>query len=477
MILRYASPHAFRPKLLQSVCLSCLRQGTRKNRIGIGQTVTRSATTVSTSTTPRWSGYFSMNGGFDTGIGKRRVSITGEESLSPQETKELPHRRRQRLKSESKSKNSTEELPSNASTTLTDSASSLPKNSFRRLFSILLSLSKPRLSILVVLTAMATYTLYPVPSLLLPSSTITPSLSPLTLTFLTTGTALCAASANTFNMLYEPKWDALMSRTRNRPLVRGLISPLGAAIFGLISGSIGIGSLYYGVNPTVACLGALNIVLYAGIYTPMKRVSAVNTWIGALVGGIPPLMGWAAAAGQSATNLNGDWKELLLGEQNLGGWLLAALLVAWQFPHFMSLSWPIREEYKNAGYKMLAWTNPARNARVALRYSILLFPICIGLCYSGITEWSFAITSTPINAWLVWEAMRFYNYTGLKGSARGLFWASIWHLPVVLVFAMIGKKGIWERVWDAVFGLPVDEEDEFEDEEEEAKLLATTRNV
>jgi len=72
----------------------------------------------------------------------------------------------------------------------------------------------------------------------------------------------------------------------------------------------------YGVNPTVSFLGALNIVLYAGAYTPLKRVSVVNTWIGAIVGGIPPLMGWAAAAGQSATH--GDWKELLLGEQNFG---------------------------------------------------------------------------------------------------------------------------------------------------------------
>jgi heme o synthase len=112
---------------------------------------------------------------------------------------------------------------------------------------------------------MASYSLYPVPELLSPSATSTPSLSTLTLLFLTTGTALCAASANALNMLYEPKWDAMMSRTRNRPLVRGLISTRGAALFAILSGLTGIGALYYGVNPTVSFLGGLYILLYAGV--------------------------------------------------------------------------------------------------------------------------------------------------------------------------------------------------------------------
>lgn len=277
-------------------------------------------------------------------------------------------------------------------------------------------------------------------------------------------------------MLYEPKWDAMMSRTRNRPLVRGLISTRGAALFAILAGVGGVTALYYGVNPTVSFLGALNIVLYAGLYTPLKRVSVVNTWVGAIVGGIPPLMGWTAAAGQSATH--GDWKELLLGEHNIGGWLLAALLFAWQFPHFMSLSWSIREEYKNAGYKMLCWTNPARNGRVALRYSILFFPICIGLCYYGVTEWTFAAASAPVNIWLVKEAVRFWKLEGHKGSARGLFWASVWHLPVVMILAMVEKKGMWQRVWRAVMGEPdLDEEDWLEEDEEDAVFSAKEGKV
>ena len=276
-------------------------------------------------------------------------------------------------------------------------------------------------------------------------------------------------------MLYEPKWDAMMSRTKNRPLVRGLISPRGALLFAICSATLGTAALYYGVNPTVASLGAFNIFLYAGVYTPLKRISVLNTWVGALVGGIPPLMGWAAAAGQTATG-SGDWKELLLGYENLGGWLLAALLVAWQFPHFMALSWTIRHEYKNAGYKMLSWTNPARNGRVALRYSLAMLPICVGLCAVGVTEWSFAVASAPVNLWMVREAYRFWKYEGLKGSARGLFWASVWHLPAVMVLAMVEKKGMWQRIWKAVSGAPDDDEWE-EIEEEEGQGKSTVSGV
>jgi protoheme IX farnesyltransferase len=251
-----------------------------------------------------------------------------------------------------------------------------------------------------------------------------------------------------------------------------LISTRGAAIFAILAGITGVTALYYGVNPTTACLGALNIGLYAAVYTPLKRISVVNTWVGALVGALPPLMGWTAAAGQSATE--GGWRELLLGEQNYGGWLLAAFLGVWQFPHFMSLSWSIREEYRAAGYRMLCWVNPGRNGRVALRYSLAMFPVCILLCYTGVTEWSFAVASAPVNIWLVREAWKFWRYEGFKGSARGLFWASVWHLPVVLVLAMVEKRGMWQRVWRAVMGEgnPDDEEEWIDEDEEDAVLSA-----
>ncbi|KAF2402843.1 mitochondria protoheme IX farnesyltransferase [Trichodelitschia bisporula] len=356
-------------------------------------------------------------------------------------------------------------IPLDASNRLTTLSAQLPRNSFRRLFTTYLSLSKPRLTFLIVLTTTAAYSLYPVPALLQSSATAAPTLSTLTLLFLTTGTFLCSASANTLNMLMEPEHDGKMSRTRNRPLVRKLLTSRAALVFATVCGVTGTIALYAGVNPTTAFLGALNIFVYAGMYTPLKRISVMNTWVGAVVGGIPPLMGWTAAAGQCATGA-GDWHELLFGEGTAGGWLLAALLFCWQFPHFNALSWGIREEYKNAGYRMMAWTNPARNARVALRYSVLFVPVCLGLVWCGVVDRWFLVPSTAVNGWVIWESYRFWKYEGKKGSARGLFWASVWHLPLVLVFAMVMKKGLWERVWRAAVGAPPMEDDEWEEYEE-----------
>ncbi|KAF2867996.1 protoheme IX farnesyltransferase mitochondrial precursor [Massariosphaeria phaeospora] len=399
------------------------------------------------------------------------LAATAHQSTPQNPTKEvLPHRRRKKARElAAEDAEGNYPIALDASSKLATLSSSLPRRSVRRVFTTYLSLSKPRLSFLVVLTATAAYSLYPVPGLLAPAATATPSLSTLTLLFLTTGTALCSSSANAFNMWMEPAHDAKMSRTRNRPLVRKLISPRGALAFAIICGTVGTGALYYGVNPTTAFLGAANIVLYAGVYTPMKRISVLNTWVGAVVGGIPPLMGWTAAAGQCAHD--GTWQELLFGEGSAGGWLCAGLLFAWQFPHFNSLSWAIRDEYKHAGYRMLCWVNTAQNGRVALRYAILMFPVCIGLSYCEVTDWSFVATSSAVNGWMVWRAVQFWRENGQKGSARSLFWASVWHLPIVMVLAMAQKKGLAERVWRSLFGFPEEDEDdlyyEVEDVEEQ----------
>lgn len=424
-------------------------------------------------------------------------ATTTSTDLPPVDNTILPHRRRQAQRkaaaaaaaAEAAGETSTTtplinpdaptaDLAPDASSQLAAAAASAPADSLKRRLSSMLSLSKPRLTVLVVLSAMVPYALYPVPAFLTSSAldtSLAPSLSPLTLLFLTTGTTLCSASANALNMLYEPDTDSKMTRTRTRPLVRRLLTTKAAVLFAVGCGLAGTLALYFGVNPTVSFLGAANIALYAGAYTPLKRISAVNTWVGAIVGGIPPLMGWAAAAGESATG-DGTWRELLFASDgsSLGGWLFAGLLFAWQFPHFMPLSWGIRHEYKAAGLRMLAWTNPARNGRVALRYSLAFIPLCVGLSATGVTEWSFAVTSLPVNAWLVWEAVKFWRLEGHKGSARGLFWASVWHLPVIMVLALAQKKGMWGRVWRSVFGQPEEEEEEgewiYEDEEEEEEV-------
>jgi protoheme IX farnesyltransferase len=355
------------------------------------------------------------------------------------------------------------ELPQDASSALSTMAASAAPTSLRRRMATYLALTKPRLAFLVVLTTTASYSLYPVPSLLSTAATHTPSLSSLTLLFLTTGTFSTIACANTLNMLFETTHDAKMTRTRNRPLVRGLIGPRAALAFALAAGATGTAILWYGVNPTTAVLGAANAVLYACIYTPLKRFHPINTWIGAIVGGIPPLMGWCAAGGHyittsssssSATttlSLTDEAKALLFGPAAAGGWLLAALLFAWQFPHFNALSHPIRHDYLAAGYRMLVSLNPRMNTRVALRYSLLMFPICFGLSHVGVTDRWFVLSSSVMNGWMVYEACRFWSSGGGEGkravkTARGLFWASVWHLPIVLVLAMAHKKGLWDGV-------------------------------
>ncbi|OXV08620.1 hypothetical protein Egran_03618 [Elaphomyces granulatus] len=392
--------------------------------------------------------------------------------IATENPRELPpHRRRKRLAQDND--NDVEPvIPPDASSQLSTLSSSLPLTSLRRKLATYLALTKPRLSFLILLTTTSAYGLYPISSLLTLDSSMAelPTLSMSTLTFfyLTAGTFLSASSANTLNMLFEPQYDARMSRTRNRPLVRGLLSARAALLFAISTGVTGLTLLYIGTNPTVAALSAFNIFLYAFVYTPLKRLHVINTWVGAIVGGIPPLMGWVAAAGQTATTGHDTWRDMLLSEDSIGGWLLASLLFAWQFPHFNSLSHTIREEYKAAGYKMMAWVNPARNARVALRYSILMFPISFGLWWVGIVNNGFLVGSTLANGWLVQKAYWFWKHQGSKGTARGLFWASVWQLPILMVGALVTKKGVWEGVWRRVAG--GDEEGLYEDEEGENSI-------
>ncbi|KTW30480.1 protoheme IX farnesyltransferase [Pneumocystis jirovecii RU7] len=287
--------------------------------------------------------------------------------------------------------------------------------------STFIELTKPRLTFLVVLSAMSSYALAPFPSA---------SMS--TLIFLTFGTTLCSSSANAFNMLIESAFDAQMSRTRSRPLVRGIISLPTVFSFVCVTGFLGIFFLAWGVNGTTALLGITNIFLYAGVYTPLKRISIINTWVGAIVGALPPLMGWSASS-------NGDLFS------HLGGWVLAGILYAWQFPHFNSLSWNIRQEYARAGYHMTCIINPSLNARVSLRYSLLCFLLCWALPVTGLVDSFYFFDSSVINMFMTVYAWKFYRHQNEK-NARELFFASLIHLPCIFLLALIHKiVMIWPK--------------------------------
>ena len=159
-----------------------------------------------------------------------------------------------------------------------------------------------------------------------------------------------------------------------------------------------------------------------GVYTPSKRFTIANTWIGAIVGAIPPMMGWVGA-----TN-----------SLDLGAWVLASVLYAWQFPHFNSLAWNLRKDYSRAGYMMMSVVNPALNARVALRYSLLLYPISFLVPYLEITSWGFLSTSSLINSYMAIKAYKFWKNSD-DASARQLFFASLVHLPIYLCLLMLFK--------------------------------------
>jgi protoheme IX farnesyltransferase len=160
----------------------------------------------------------------------------------------------------------------------------------------------------------------------------------------------------------------------------------------------------------------------------MKRLSIVNTWIGSVVGAIPPLMGWAACTGSLTP------PALVLG----------AVLYAWQFPHFNALSWSLRADYSRGGYRMMAVTHPVLCRKVALRYCMSLIPICsLAAPLTGLTSWWFALDSLPLNVWFTYLAWRFYNDSDFK-SARRLFRFSLFHLPLLLGLMFINKTE-WKK--------------------------------
>jgi len=342
----------------------------------------------------------------------------------------------------------------------------LPASSYRaipaltptRLSAIYAQLSKARLTSFNVLVAMSGVALSPIP-------TTVPVLLSTAL-----GTALCSASANALNQLQEVPYDAQMARTRARPLVRRALTPAHATAFAAAAGLAGPALLWSMCNPTTALLGAANIALYAGPYTWMKRRTIWNTWVGAIVGAVPPLMGWAAVGGAllpsaahpialclpkalttdallapfltTAVSSSNSSGALLLLDNPLAPWALFALMFSWQFPHFNALAHYVRGAYAQGGYRMLAVLDPRKNRLVALRHVFILTGICAVLVpLSGLTTWSFALTSLAPNAIWLRAAWRFNRFGG-EAHARTVFAHSLWWLPVVLGLMIVHKNNV-----------------------------------
>ncbi|KHN88748.1 Protoheme IX farnesyltransferase, mitochondrial [Toxocara canis] len=282
-------------------------------------------------------------------------------------------------------------------------------------------LSKARLTALITSTAIGGYMMTP-ETICLASFLACAS-----------GTALLSACANACNHLLEAPYDAQMKRTQSRLLVVHRFSPLHAVGFASVAALAGVAVLSMGCNALTAALGLLNVFLYAGVYTPMKRHSIGCTWAGAVVGAIPPVMGYTAATGTVQP----------------AALILAAILYSWQFPHFNSLSWNLRGDYSRAGYRIMCVTNEALCRRTTLRHSLALCGICsIAAPYSNLTTWSFAFDSLPVNAFLVYFAMKFYTNPDAKTS-RALFRYSLLYLPLIMVLMVVSKYGQSSTVLEA----------------------------
>jgi heme o synthase len=236
------------------------------------------------------------------------------------------------------------------------------------------------------------------------------------------GTALVAAGTNALNQYVERDHDARMHRTRTRPLPAGRITPRAALIFS--SAVAIIGTLYLGlaVNWLTAALGAFTLASYIFIYTPLKRLSTINTLIGAIPGAIPPLMGWTAA-----TN-----------ELGVGGWIIFGILFLWQLPHFMAISWLHREDYARGGFAMLAVRDldGAAVARQAIFYTLALLPVSVAPSLVGLTGTTYFTGAFLGGAVFLAATIRFFFDRGQK-NARSLFMISNLYLITVMLLLVV----------------------------------------
>ncbi len=230
------------------------------------------------------------------------------------------------------------------------------------------------------------------------------------------GTALLCGGASALNQYMERETDALMERTRRRPIPAGRLRPEEALLFGLGLSAAGLVTLAF-VNALTLALGAASLLSYVLAYTPLKRVTSLCTVVGAVPGALPPLMGWAAAR----------------GSLDAAGWGLFAILFLWQLPHFLAIGWLYREDYARGGFPMLAVTDKdgASTGRQAVLYATALLPVTLaaGLLASAGAGYLWGALVLGL-AFLACATVFAWNRT--VGAARRLFFASVLYLPLLL---------------------------------------------
>lgn len=242
------------------------------------------------------------------------------------------------------------------------------------------------------------------------------------------GTALVAAGTNALNQIRERDTDALMRRTRQRPLPTGRITPRAALEFAIAAAVTGIGLLAWRVNLLTAGLAALTLVSYVWVYTSLKPRTSYNTLVGAVPGALPVLGGWTAAG----------------GELSAPAWALFWILFLWQLPHFLALAWIYRDDYRTAGLAMLSIddTDGDRTARMTMLYAVALVPVSLLPTVLGLTGplyfWGvlgLSLAYAAAGAAMLWQR------TARLAWARRVFLVSIIYLPALLTLGVVDKTG------------------------------------
>lgn len=239
------------------------------------------------------------------------------------------------------------------------------------------------------------------------------------------GTAAAAAGASALNQWWERKSDALMNRTKTRPVPAGRMRPAEALVLGSALSLFGIIYLGIACNALSAVLAAITIVIYIFAYTPLKRISTTNTLVGAIPGAIPPLIGWAAARGRI----------------DPGAWGLFAILFLWQLPHFFAIAWMYRDDYSRAGFQMISSDDRSgeRSASQSVFFCILLL-IMAGLpAFLEVTTWVYLPIELALGGCFTAVAMRFLRIR-TPAAARTLFIVSIVYLPLLLGAIVLTKS-------------------------------------
>lgn len=293
---------------------------------------------------------------------------------------------------------------------------SLPKSQLSSLLSFIsdyLELSKARIVFMVLITTLAGF--------------LCAGGSAWSLALLHTliGTAVVAAGTNASNQYFERRRDALMERTRNRPVPAGRISPLAALLFSASASGFGIVYLLIAVNDLAALLAAITLFTYVAIYTPLKVRSTACTLVGAVPGAIPPMIGWAAVTGN-------------LGA---GAWILFGILFLWQLPHFLAISWMYRQDYERGGFAMTAVGDPdgRTTSTQAVLYALALLPVSLLPVFVGMTGALYAIGAAMAGLAMVGWSLRFASLRSHR-SARELFLVSILYLPLVMSILVLGTR-------------------------------------